>query len=132
MLRLPGAVFFFFFFRLDQTFLHIFSLATILFEFILDHFLNPSPHQKKKKHLQIDVNFYVQLSSLMLNFGLLECSNQLVQFYKLSFLHCRKIANKVYQGTTWQIKFNLHNVNRIATYKLRVALASAALSELQV
>ncbi|XP_050265142.1 uncharacterized protein LOC126709098 [Quercus robur] len=44
----------------------------------------------------------------------------------------RKIANKVYQGTTWQIKFNLHNVNRIATYKLRVALASAALSELQV
>nr|XP_023915018.1 uncharacterized protein LOC112026556 [Quercus suber] len=44
----------------------------------------------------------------------------------------RKIANKVYQGTTWQIKFNLHNVNRIATYKLRVALASASLSELQV
>ncbi|KAM3736451.1 hypothetical protein ACB098_10G164600 [Castanea mollissima] len=44
----------------------------------------------------------------------------------------RKIANKVYKGTTWQIKFNLHNVNRIATYKLRVALASATLAELQV
>jgi len=68
----------------------------------------------------------------MLKFRLLECNYQLVQFYKLAFLHSRKIANKVYQGTTWQIKFNLHNVNRIATYKLRVALASAALSELQV
>ncbi|KAK4559995.1 hypothetical protein RGQ29_008972 [Quercus rubra] len=44
----------------------------------------------------------------------------------------RKKDSNAYQGTTWQIKFNLDNVDRNATYKLRVALASATLSELQV
>ncbi|XP_050266720.1 probable rhamnogalacturonate lyase B [Quercus robur] len=44
----------------------------------------------------------------------------------------RKKDNNTYQGTTWQIKFNLDNVDHNATYKLRVALASATLSELQV
>nr|POF25716.1 rhamnogalacturonate lyase [Quercus suber] len=44
----------------------------------------------------------------------------------------RKKDNNTYQGTTWQIKFNLDSVNRNATYKLRVALASATVSELQV
>ncbi|KAM4087241.1 hypothetical protein ACJW30_10G163100 [Castanea mollissima] len=49
------------------------------------------------------------------------------------YVQCtRKKDNNTYQGTTWQIKFNLDNVNRNATYKLRVALASATLSELQV
>ncbi|KAH7849901.1 hypothetical protein Vadar_024722 [Vaccinium darrowii] len=37
-----------------------------------------------------------------------------------------------YQGTTWQIKFNLDNVDQTGTYKLRVAIASATLGELQV
>ncbi|CAL9147719.1 unnamed protein product [Musa hybrid cultivar] len=37
-----------------------------------------------------------------------------------------------YQATTWQIKFRLNNVHRTGTYKLRLALASAVLSEIQV
>ncbi|KAH1253163.1 Rhamnogalacturonate lyase [Glycine max] len=44
----------------------------------------------------------------------------------------RKKDDNTYQGTTWQIKFKLDNVNKSSSYKLRVALASAALSELQV
>ncbi|RVW65685.1 Rhamnogalacturonate lyase [Vitis vinifera] len=43
----------------------------------------------------------------------------------------RRITN-TYQGTTWQIKFTLDTVDQIGTYKLRVAIASATLSELQV
>lgn len=50
-----------------------------------------------------------------------------------AFLHDRKKKDSnTYQGTTWQIKFKLDNVDRNATYKLRVAIASATLSELQV
>ncbi|XP_020530602.1 probable rhamnogalacturonate lyase B isoform X1 [Amborella trichopoda] len=44
----------------------------------------------------------------------------------------RKGENGTYQATTWQIKFDLDSVNQDGTYKLRVALASAAMAELQV
>ncbi|XP_059460743.1 probable rhamnogalacturonate lyase B [Corylus avellana] len=44
----------------------------------------------------------------------------------------KKKDSNTYQGTTWQIKFKLDNVDSNATYKLRVAIASATLSELQV
>ncbi|KDO81266.1 hypothetical protein CISIN_1g042458mg [Citrus sinensis] len=44
----------------------------------------------------------------------------------------RKKDNNTYQGSTWQIKFELDDVNQSSTYKLRVAIASANLSELQV
>ncbi|KAK2991226.1 hypothetical protein RJ640_001454 [Escallonia rubra] len=44
----------------------------------------------------------------------------------------RKKEDNTYQGTTWQIKFKLDNVCQTGTYKLRVALASATLAELQV
>lgn len=44
----------------------------------------------------------------------------------------RKLANKTYSGTTWQIKFELGNIAQNGTYKLRLALASAHISELQV
>ncbi|KAK7282913.1 hypothetical protein RIF29_12031 [Crotalaria pallida] len=44
----------------------------------------------------------------------------------------RKKEDNTYQGTTWQIKFQLNNVIKTSTYKLRVALASATFSELQV
>jgi hypothetical protein len=44
----------------------------------------------------------------------------------------RKKEDNTYQGTTWQIKFNLDNVTKKGSYKLRVALASATYSELQV
>ncbi|CAI0549645.1 unnamed protein product [Linum tenue] len=40
--------------------------------------------------------------------------------------------NSTYQGTTWQIKFNLADVDHNGIYKLRVAIASATYSELQV
>ncbi|XP_022773018.1 probable rhamnogalacturonate lyase B isoform X2 [Durio zibethinus] len=44
----------------------------------------------------------------------------------------RKKDEDKYEGTTWQIKFNLENVNQTGTYKLRVALATAYVAELQV
>ncbi|KAL6979019.1 rhamnogalacturonan endolyase [Sarracenia purpurea var. burkii] len=46
-------------------------------------------------------------------------------------LNCRKINDNTYQGTTWQIKFKHDNVDQKGTYKLRVAVASATLAELQ-
>lgn len=50
----------------------------------------------------------------------------------LCFYNCRKKEDNTYQGTTWQIKFELNNVAKGSTYKLRVAIASATLAELQV
>ncbi|KAM5575240.1 rhamnogalacturonate lyase [Rosa sericea] len=44
----------------------------------------------------------------------------------------RKTGNNTYKGSTWQIRFNLDNVNKNTTYKLRVSLATAHVSELQV
>ncbi|KAA8538200.1 hypothetical protein F0562_027808 [Nyssa sinensis] len=44
----------------------------------------------------------------------------------------RKKDDKTYQGTTWQIKFELDDVNPNGTYKLRLAIASATLAELQI
>ncbi|KAL3655230.1 hypothetical protein CASFOL_001016 [Castilleja foliolosa] len=48
------------------------------------------------------------------------------------FAHVNRKKNNTYQGTTWQIKFALDTVYQSGTYKLRVALASASLAELQV
>lgn len=47
-------------------------------------------------------------------------------------LHFRKKDNNTYQGSTWQIKFKLDDLDQSSTYKLRVAIASATFSELQV
>ncbi|KAF2323960.1 hypothetical protein GH714_004794 [Hevea brasiliensis] len=44
----------------------------------------------------------------------------------------RKINNNTYQGTTWQIKFKLDGVDQCGTYKLRLALATANVADLQV
>lgn len=44
----------------------------------------------------------------------------------------RKSDDDSFKAATWQIKFQLDTVRQNATYKLRVALASAALAELQV
>lgn len=44
----------------------------------------------------------------------------------------RKNEDNTHQGTTWQIKFKLNDVDQRNTYQLRVALASATLAELQV
>lgn len=44
----------------------------------------------------------------------------------------RKKDDGSYQGTTWQIKFNMDDVQENGPYKLRLALASANVSELQV
>ncbi|GAB4839480.1 hypothetical protein Ancab_029004 [Ancistrocladus abbreviatus] len=43
----------------------------------------------------------------------------------------RKVADG-YDGSTWQIKFNLSNVDTKGVYKLRLALASATNAELEV
>lgn len=44
----------------------------------------------------------------------------------------RDAGNKTYDPTTWQIIFELENVNRNENYTLRLALASATASEIQV
>ncbi|PON32376.1 Rhamnogalacturonate lyase [Parasponia andersonii] len=44
----------------------------------------------------------------------------------------RNIGNETYQGTTWQIVFELENVIRPGNYTLQLALASASNMELQV
>ncbi|KAD4584674.1 hypothetical protein E3N88_22275 [Mikania micrantha] len=44
----------------------------------------------------------------------------------------RKSYDIMYEKTTWAIKFELNDVSKNGTYKLRLALASAQLSELQV
>ncbi|MQL73842.1 hypothetical protein Taro_006227 [Colocasia esculenta] len=44
----------------------------------------------------------------------------------------RRKPDSSYQGTTWQIKFKLDSVVQGAPYKLRVAIASSTLAELQV
>ncbi|XP_028802217.1 uncharacterized protein LOC114757360 isoform X1 [Neltuma alba] len=44
----------------------------------------------------------------------------------------RKKEDNTLQGTTWQIKFDLCNVAQGSTYKLRVAIASATLAEVQI
>ncbi|GAV85401.1 Rhamnogal_lyase domain-containing protein [Cephalotus follicularis] len=44
----------------------------------------------------------------------------------------KKDSDNKYTGTTWQIKFELDTADQSSTYKLRIALASATLSELQV
>ncbi|CAL1406508.1 unnamed protein product [Linum trigynum] len=44
----------------------------------------------------------------------------------------RRQADGSHTGTTWQIKFKLDRVDRNGTYKLRIALASATLAELQI
>lgn len=48
------------------------------------------------------------------------------------FAHVTRKKDNKYVGTTWQIKFNLYDIDLTGTYKLRLALASATLSELQV
>ncbi|KAE8706985.1 hypothetical protein F3Y22_tig00110387pilonHSYRG00509 [Hibiscus syriacus] len=44
----------------------------------------------------------------------------------------RKIGNNTNQPTTWQIKYNLQDVNETGTYTLRLALAAASFAEVQV
>ncbi|CAN4092305.1 unnamed protein product [Withania somnifera] len=44
----------------------------------------------------------------------------------------RRKEDGSYQGTTWQIRFKLDSVNQAGTYKLRIAIASATLAEVQV
>ncbi|XP_076890336.1 uncharacterized protein LOC143541383 [Bidens hawaiensis] len=44
----------------------------------------------------------------------------------------RKKEDNTYEKTTWTIKFKLNNVNKDGNYKLRLALASAQVSDLQV
>ncbi|KAJ0239685.1 Rhamnogalacturonate lyase family protein [Hirschfeldia incana] len=44
----------------------------------------------------------------------------------------RKTGDDTYEKTTWQIKFKLEKVQQNSTYKLRIALATANVAELQV
>ncbi|KAL8145397.1 uncharacterized protein LOC141706961 [Apium graveolens] len=44
----------------------------------------------------------------------------------------RRKEDGTHQGTAWQIKFKLDSVDQKGVYKLRVALAAAALAELQI
>ncbi|KAF5454361.1 hypothetical protein F2P56_024033 [Juglans regia] len=44
----------------------------------------------------------------------------------------RKLNNQTYEGTTWQIKFELENATNDGNYTLQLALASAHFAEIQV
>lgn len=44
----------------------------------------------------------------------------------------RRIGDNTFKTATWQIKFKIDNVNHNGTYKLRIALSSASMSNLQV
>ncbi|XP_004288871.1 PREDICTED: probable rhamnogalacturonate lyase B-like [Fragaria vesca subsp. vesca] len=44
----------------------------------------------------------------------------------------RKKDDGTYQGTSWKINFQIDNVNQTKTHKLRVALATANIAELQI
>ncbi|KAL4379165.1 hypothetical protein GQ457_02G015790 [Hibiscus cannabinus] len=44
----------------------------------------------------------------------------------------RKAGNNTYRPTTWQIKYNLQEVNEKRTYTLQLALAAASFAEVQV
>ncbi|XP_004287405.1 PREDICTED: probable rhamnogalacturonate lyase B isoform X1 [Fragaria vesca subsp. vesca] len=48
------------------------------------------------------------------------------------FAQVPRQKDNTHEGTTWQIKFKLNIVHRNGTYKLRVAIASATLAEMQV
>lgn len=48
------------------------------------------------------------------------------------FAHVPRKKGDGHEGTTWQIRFKLENIDQKASYKLRVAIASATLAELQV
>lgn len=48
------------------------------------------------------------------------------------WFQCRKKDDGTYEATTWQINFNLDSVEQGGTYKLRIALATANIAELQV
>ncbi|GMH31604.1 hypothetical protein Nepgr_033448 [Nepenthes gracilis] len=48
------------------------------------------------------------------------------------FAQVTRKTNGGYEGTTWQIRFKLENVDQSGSYKLRLALASANQAELQV
>ena len=47
-------------------------------------------------------------------------------------LKCRSIGNRAYRATTWQIIFDLKNVNKAGKYTLQLAIASANDADLQV
>ncbi|XP_057783748.1 probable rhamnogalacturonate lyase B [Salvia miltiorrhiza] len=44
----------------------------------------------------------------------------------------RKTSNNTYEPTTWQILFNLTNINNVGDYTLRIALASATMANIQI
>ncbi|KAJ8440090.1 hypothetical protein Cgig2_025289 [Carnegiea gigantea] len=48
------------------------------------------------------------------------------------FAQVTRKKGDMYQGTTWKIKFKLDDVSQSGVYKLRLALATAHLAELQV
>ena len=50
----------------------------------------------------------------------------------MSVCNGRKTGDDTYEATTWQIKFHLKNVYESGAYKLRLALASATHSVLEV
>lgn len=66
------------------------------------------------------------------------CVSNFFQPIYIRFLHlnlimfCRRDVDNMYEKTTWTVKFKLKNVNRNGTYTLRLALASAQFSNLQV
>lgn len=80
----------------------------------------------RRKNYESVVSFYLYVS--------FQCKDLFrVITLKFCFIIRRKTNNNTYNGSTWQIRFKLDNVDtNDTTYKLRIALATAHVSELQV
>lgn len=59
----------------------------------------------------------------------LKCNSNI--FFTNLGVYFRRVGD-TYEGTTWQIKFKLKNLNPTGIYKLRIAIAAAHNAELQV
>ncbi|KAK3225569.1 hypothetical protein Dsin_005431, partial [Dipteronia sinensis] len=59
-------------------------------------------------------------------------ANNLFAYKTKNVAYFRKKPDNTYQGTTWQVKFNLNKINNSGIYNLRLALATANVVQLQV
>ncbi|CAK9156018.1 unnamed protein product [Ilex paraguariensis] len=103
-------------------------------------FFVPNPSPKFKTHsYRINIDKFRQYG-LWARYADLYPHNDLqytvgVSNYKTNwfFAHVtRSIGNRVYRATTWQIIFDLRNVNKAGKYTLQLAIASANDADLQV
>ncbi|CAN4114795.1 unnamed protein product [Withania somnifera] len=106
----------------------------------VEFFIPTPPPQYKVHKYQNDTESIFRQYGLWKQYSVLYPKNDLVYDIETSnysrdwfFAHVtRSIGNNTYNATTWQIIFNLANVDNSFNYTLQLALAAAHESELQV